>query len=300
MNGGTPKPVAYRLDVVAVLMGMAFAFMWSSAFTSAKVALADAPPLLMLVVRFALSGALAIAIGRALGQKMPTRPRDWAFVVLLGVCQNSLYLGLFFVAMTTVPAGLAAIIASTMPLLVAAAGPLFLGDRLAARAWVGLVVGFAGAILILGDRIGGDLDPFGLAICLIGVSALAGATLIVRYAQLEGGLVVLVGLQMLVGGLALAPIALATETFRDVTITPSLVIAFTYTTLVPGVLATILWFQLIRRVGAAQASAYHFLNPGFGVVVAWLVLGERVTGLDVVGVCIVAAGILLVQTAPRR
>lgn len=291
---------APAVDGVAVLMGVAFALMWSSAFSSAKIALDDAPPLLLLTARFLVSGLIAVAIGAALGQSLPRRRGQWGMLALLGLCQNSLYLGLFFVAMTTVPAGLASIIASAMPLLVAALGPLISKERLGGRAVAGLLLGFGGVVAIMAERLGGDLDATGLVLCLVGVSALAVATLVVRHADLGAGLFMVVGIQMLVGCAALAPIGLALESFDAVRPTWSLAGAFAYTTLVPGVIATWLWFVLIRRIGAPRASAFHFLNPAFGVAVAWALLAESVGLVDVAGVAVVAFGILLVQISRVR
>lgn len=287
-------------DGLAILMGVAFAFMWSSAFTSAKIALVDAPPMLLLTARFLVSGALAMGIGAAMGQSLPRQSRQWAMLVLLGLCQNSLYLGLFFIAMQTVPAGLASIIASTMPLLVAAASLIVASERPGRRAVVGLLLGFGGVVAIMADRLSGDLDLFGLALCLIGVAALAGATLVVRHANLGTGLFMIVGIQMMVGAISLAPFAFALESFGAINLTGSLYAAFAYTTLVPGVLATLLWFALIRRIGAPRASAFHFLNPAFGVAVAWALLAEPVGLVDMIGVAIVAIGILLVQLDSSR
>ena len=111
------------MDLRALGMGLAFAVMWSSAFTSARIIVASAPPLTALSLRFLISGALGVLIARALGQDWRLSPAQWRATVVFGICQNALYLGLNFVAMQTIEAGLAAIIASTMPLLVALATP---------------------------------------------------------------------------------------------------------------------------------------------------------------------------------
>ena len=83
----------------------------------------------------------------------------------------------------------------------------------------------------------------------------------------------------------------------------SFLIAFIYTTLVPGLAATFIWFRLVNRIGAIKAATFHFLNPFFGVVIASLVLDEVITALDLTGVVVIAIGILAVQlskqTAPR-
>jgi drug/metabolite transporter (DMT)-like permease len=74
-----------------------------------------------------------------------------------------------------------------------------------------------------------------------------------------------------------------------------LIVAFVYTTLVPGLAATLVWFLLVGRIGAVKASTFHFLNPFLGVAIAATLLGERIGMLDVVGVAIIAGGILAVQ-----
>jgi len=283
------------MDIRAILMGLAFAFMWSSAFTSARMIVADAPPLTALAARFLLSGVVACGIALAMGQSWRLTRGQWRAVVIFGICQNALYLGLNFVAMQWVEASLAAIIASSMPLLVAALGWAVFGDKVRPLGIAGLVAGMAGVALIMGSRLSGGTDLAGVGLCLLGSLALTVATLSMRGATGGGGNVMMVvGLQMFVGSAALAVVAAATEPFV-VNWSPRLVGAFLYTTLVPGVLATWVWFLLVGRIGTVRASTFHFLNPFFGVAVAAVLLGERLGWADVVGVLVIAGGILAVQ-----
>ncbi len=287
------------MDIRATLMGLGFALMWSSAFTSARIIVADAPPISALALRFVISGLLGIAIAAGLGQKISLTRGQWFSVVVFGICQNALYLGLNFVAMQWIEAGLASIIASTMPLLVAALGWIVFRDRLSPLALAGLVTGFAGVALIMGTRLSGGVDLTGLVLCVIAALALAVATLTVRSVSGGGNLLMVVGLQMLVGAAALAPFGLAFET-HVVTWSWQLVVAFIYTTLVPGLAATWVWFMLVARIGAVRASTFHFLNPFFGVTIAAVLLGESLGLFDVVGVAVVTLGILAVQLAKQR
>ena len=284
------------MDARALVMGLAFAAMWSSAFASARIIVADAPPLAALAVRFLISGALAVGIAAALGQSWRLTPAQARATLLFGICQNALYLGLMFVAMQTVEASLAAIIASTMPLLVALASWLAFGERLPPMGVAGLAAGLAGVGLIMGTRLQGGADAGGVALCVIAVVALMVATLAVRGASSGGNVLMIVGLQMLVGSAALLVPAALFETW---TVTPSwrLAAAFAYTTLVPGLGATLVWFLLVRRIGATRAASFHFLNPFLGVAIAAAVLGEAIGWTDVLGVAIVMAGILAVQRA---
>lgn len=283
-------------DPAALAMGLAFALMWSSAFTSARIIVADAPPLAALAVRFLISGLLAVGLARALGQSWRLTRSQATATVVFGICQNALYLGLNFVAMQTVQASMAVIIASTMPLLVALASWLAFGERLRPVGIAGLVAGLAGVGLIMGTRMQGGADVVGVVLCCVGVLALTFATLAVRGASSGGNVLMIVGLQMLVGSVALFVPALAFETW---TITPSwqLAAAFAYTTVVPGLGATLVWFLLVGRIGATRAATFHFLNPFFGVAVAAVVLGESMGWSDLAGVGIIMAGILAVQIA---
>lgn len=282
------------MDIRALLLGLGFAVMWSSAFTSAKFIVADAPPLTALALRFALSGVLAIGIARMLGQTWALTRTQWRLTFVFGLCQNALYLGLNFVAMRSIDAGLASIVASTMPLLVALVGWGLLGQRLRPLAAVGLLAGLVGVALIMGSRISGGVDLFGLGLCVAGVLALTLATLSVSGATSGGNVLMVVGLQMLVGASILALAAVTLEQWQ-VRWSPTLIAAFFYTTLVPGLAATFAWFVLVRRIGAVRAATFHFLNPFLGVAIAALFLGETIGPVDIIGVSIIMLGILAVQ-----
>jgi len=141
------------MDIRAILAGLAFALIWSSAFTSARIIVADAPPILSLSLRFLISGLIGIALARFLGQTWRLTPGQWRATIVFGLCQNALYLGLNFVAMQTVEASLASIIASTMPLAVGFAGWVIFRERLSALGVLGLCAGAGGVALIMGARI---------------------------------------------------------------------------------------------------------------------------------------------------
>jgi drug/metabolite transporter (DMT)-like permease len=239
-----------------------------------------------------------VIIALMLGQSWRLSRKQWISVAVFGVCQNALYLGLNFVAMQTVEASLAAIIASTMPLIVACAGWIIFRERLSTLGICGLIAGLIGVALIMGSRIRADVDLFGIALCVVGAASLAAATLSMRGVSSSGNFLMIVGLQMLVGSLTLWVPAMMLET-PTIVWTNSFVYAFIYTTLVPGLLATLVWFILVDRIGAVRASTYHFLNPFFGVAIAAAILHEGLSSLDILGVAIVAGGILAVQLAKR-
>ncbi|PVA10786.1 EamA family transporter [Pelagivirga sediminicola] len=287
------------MDLRSIIMGVAFSLMWSSAFTSARIIVTYAPPISSLALRFIISGLLGVLIARLLGQTWRlTRPQLRACIIL-GICQNALYLGLYFVAMQTIEASLAVIIASTMPLLVALASWIFLGERMAPLAVSGLLAGFVGVALIMGTRFSGGVDPFGLTLCIIGAVALTVATLSVRGATSGGNFMMIVGLQMLIGGAALTVAAVLGTEQLVIDWNWKLLAAFAWTTLIPGLAATLLWFKLVQRISATRAATFHFLNPFLGVVAAALILNEKLHTTDLIGVAVIMAGILAVQLSRR-
>ncbi len=287
------------MDIRAVAMGVAFAIMWASAFTSARIIVADAPPLTALAIRFAISGCIGVGIALWLGQSWRLTRPQWMLTFVFGLCQNALYLGLNFVAMQTIEASLAAIIASTMPLLVALGGRVVWGEKVRPLGAAGLLAGVIGVAMIMGSRLGAGVDLFGLALCIIGVLSLTVATLAVSGASSGGNVLMIVGLQMLVGSAALAPVAAATEVWA-VNWTWQMLAAFAYTTLVPGLAATWVWFLLVNRIGPMRAATYHFLTPFFGVAVAAVLLREPLRALDAAGVAVITLGILAVQLSKQR
>lgn len=282
------------MDIRAIAMGLTFALIWSSAFTSARIIVADASPLASLALRFFVSGLIGVAIARALGQTWRLTRDQWRATIIFGICQNAIYLGLNFYAMQTVEASLASIIASIMPLMVAFAGWVVFRDKLPALGIVGLILGVVGVFIIMSARMESGVDMHGVAMCGIAAVALTIATLSMRSMSSGGNLMMVVGLQMFVGAIPLAIASALTETLR-VNVTSELIAAFIYTTLAPGLLATWIWFALVARIGATKAATFHFLNPFFGVAVAAVFLGERLGPQDVVGVAIIAGGILAVQ-----
>ena len=287
------------MNIRALLLGLIFVIIWSSAFTSARIIVLYCSPLAALSIRFFISGLIGVFIALALGQSFKLTKSQWRATFVFGLCQNALYLGLNFVAMQSIEASLAAIIASTMPLMVAFAGWLFVSERLSSSGVLGLVLGFSGVTIIMWARLNHGVDIFGLVLCVIGALALTVATLTLKDASSGGNIMMIVGLQMLVGSAVLAVFCLLFENIHF-SLNSSFVLAFAYTTIFPGLVATVVWFKLVNYIGAVKAATYHFLNPFFGVVIAWLFLRETISYMDAVGVIVITVGIYMVQTSKRK
>ena len=287
------------MNIRALLLGLVFVIIWSSAFTSARIIVLYSSPLAALSIRFFISGLIGVFIALALGQSFKLTKPQWRATFVFGLCQNALYLGLNFVAMQSIEASLASIIASTMPLMVAFAGWVFVSERLSRSGIIGLVLGFVGVMIIMWARLNQGVDIFGLVLCILGALALTVATLTLKDASSGGNIMMIVGLQMLVGSAVLAIFCLLFENIHF-SLNTSFVLAFAYTTIFPGLVATVVWFKLVNHIGAVKAATYHFLNPFFGVLIAWLFLNESISYMDGLGVVVITVGIYLVQNSKRK
>ena len=275
-------------------MGLGFVILWSSAFTSAKVIVQYSPPLLILAVRFFLTGSLGLLLANLFYEKISLTKKEWYSLVAFGLCQNTVYLGCNFIAMGSIDAFLAVIIASMLPILVAIFSWARKIEKISFMGLVGMLFGVFGCLIILKDKIIIPSNLFGMVFCLIGATALAVATLLVKNTISKTTQILrVVSIQMLVGGLPLIFLSLIFETW-EITFSTSFIIAFFYTCFFPGLLATIVWFNLVRKEGAIRASAFHFLNPPMGVLIASLVLAESIKPLDIFGIIILMIAIYLI------
>lgn len=284
------------------LLVAAFCLLWSSAFAVAKIAIADCPPLILLSTRFLVAGALMLAAAAIRRAPLGLSRRDLLLFAVLGIANQAAYLGLGYLGMQSVSAGLSALIISANPVLTALLAATFLGESMSWRKASGLLLGVGGVVFVVQSRLAGGVEQVvGIAWTLAAlVSLVAGTILFKRFAP-KGGLWIGNGVQSLSAGLALLPFAFTTESVSDVVPTWRLLAAFVYLVVLVSVFVYLLWFHLLRVSGATAASSYHFLMPPLGMLFGWLLLGEHVAPSDLIGIVPVAVGIYLVtRPAPAR
>jgi drug/metabolite transporter (DMT)-like permease len=300
MRIAIPVPAPVAVSPTPLLIA-AFCVSWSSAFAVAKLALADCPPLLLLMARFLLAGAIILGAAGILRTPWRLSRRDIAALALLGVANNALYLGLNYVGMRSISAGLSALIVSANPVLTAVLAAAVLGERMTWRKVAGLLLGLAGVAFIVENRIAGASDSAaGIALTIAALASMVGGTILFKRLAPSGGLLIGNGVQNVAGGLALVPFAFGLESVGDVVPGWRLAAALGYLVLVVSVFTFMLWFHLLTVSGATAASSYHFLMPPLGVLFGWLLLGERVAWPDLLGILPVAIGIYLVTHSTGR
>ncbi len=288
----------------ATLLALPFTLIWASAFPAAKFVFADSPPLLFLAARFLLAGALlcgwAVWHGELWGMARRLGGRDWAALLLFAALNHALYLGVSWTGMRQLSSGLATIVISASPIVVAVLAVPLLGERLTAHKWAGLALGLGGVAFIVRHRLGGGADtPQGLALVALALLTLSLGTVLYKRWPPRVGLAAGTGLQLLLAGLLLAPVALLTESAAEVRLTLPLAGAMAWLAGVVSIGGYMLWFALLARASAGAASAWLFLTPPLGLLMGWAVLGEPLAWAELVGIVPVVAGIALVTRAPE-
>jgi drug/metabolite transporter (DMT)-like permease len=275
-----------------------FVLLWSSGFIGAKLGLAYAEPLTYLVLR--MLGVLII-LGIIVVLTQPKWPDALGFrhSVATGLMVHGLYLGGVFVAIGHgLPAGLAALIVSLQPLLTSTIAQRFLGERVGARQWAGLALGFVGVYLVLRDKtVAGEATPLAWAAVTIG---LVGITVGTVYQKRFGGSIdwrPALLIQYAAAAVLFGAGAFAFET-RVVHWSPEFVFALSYLVVVLSLGAVWLYYFMIRHAAATRVVSMFYLTPPVTALMAFALFGEKLSSLALVGMAVCVIGVFLVNWRP--
>jgi drug/metabolite transporter (DMT)-like permease len=290
----SPPPTAsLRLPLPVIVA--AFCLLWASAFSVAKLAIADCPPLIVLTARFLLAGVVILGAAALFGVRLRLGRRELLLFALLGIANQAVYLGLSYVGIRSTSSGLAALVISANPVLTAVLAVAFLNEQMTWRKAMGLLLGLGGVAFVVESRMAGGIDhPVGIALLLAALVSLVAGTILYKKLAPSGGLWVGNGVQSLTAGLATLPFAFAFENVGDIVPSWRLAASLAYLALFVSIFAYLLWFHLLNVSGATAASSYHFMMPPLGMLFGWLLLGEQVALTDLIGIVPVALGIYLV------
>jgi drug/metabolite transporter (DMT)-like permease len=275
-----------------LVAGFFFSLFWASAATATKIGLQAAQPFVICVVRFFLAGLLMLLISHlVLRQRLP-RGREWRAIALYGFLSNSVYLGLYVLAMRQVSAGLGSLSVATNPLLINLLTAILLRQRLSATTILCLAICMMGVALAAWPLLqNSSATPAGLLILLISMVAYSVAVLYFSRVEWNGlPLLAINGWQVLLGGVFLLPLAAAL--YR-----PELnhwgvksLGAIGWLAIPVSIGAVQLWLYLLKR-DAARSSFWLFLCPVFGFVISNVFTGEPITGNTIAGMVLVIGGI---------
>lgn len=276
-----------------------FVFIWSTGWIVAKYAVPHSDPLTFLVLRFAIAGLVIFAAVFAARLRQPTRPPEIGQLMLSGVLIHGVYLASVWWAIGKgVPAGLSALIAALQPLLAAMMSRSLGGERLNARRWTGVALGFLGIAIVIAPKLASvDVVAVGGLAVPLAVNALGmvGVTLGTYHQKRVLGAVdlrVLAAWQYVGALLFTLPLALLLEPLH-VDWVPETFYALAWAVLVMSIGAIALLLLLIRHGSVAKTSALIYLVPPTAALQAYAMFGEALTPLQLLGMGVVAIGVFL-------
>lgn len=271
-----------------------FVFLWSTGFIGAKFGLPYAEPLSFLLTRYGLVIGLMLAIALIMRAPWPKDPAQWLHIGVSGVLVHAFYLGGVFVAIAHgLPAGITALVVGMQPLLTACSAGWLLGEKVSARQWGGLALGFVGVGLVVSGKFGDAalgpmLWPAVVALLAITAGTLYQKRFCARFDLRTGSVIQFVPTAIVT--------AIAVALFEDYRIdwTGEFVFALGWLVLVLSLGAISLLNLLIRSGSAVNVASLFYLTPPTTALIAWAVFGETLAPVAVVGMAVAVAGVWLV------
>jgi drug/metabolite transporter (DMT)-like permease len=308
--GGTPGTEAAPASRHALLVSLNFAsvyLLWGSTYLAIRVGVQDLPPALMAGSRFLVAGALMLPWLLARGVPLPPRSMWWpiALTGILLLCGGN---WLVTWSELTVPSGTAAVIIANLPFFMAGLEALRPdGERLAPVGVLGLLVGFAGMLVLTWPKIAAlDLAAGGIG-SLRGELALLGANLcwaagsIYSKHRVRGvAPLMAVALEMLCAGAALILAGLALGEAGRFHLTPRAFWAVAWLVVAGSILGYSSYIWLLNHVPAAKVSTYAYVNPIIAVLLGWIFLDEALDWRIAAGTAIILGGVAVVNAAKVR
>jgi drug/metabolite transporter (DMT)-like permease len=273
---------------------------WGSTFAAVSIAVRDLPPLLAMGLRHITAAAILLAWALPRGDRRgdPVGRRQIFAAFVFG---GLLFLGghgALAWAQQTVPSGVAALLAASIPLWMASLDRVVFGKRLHALANFGLVTGFVGVALLVDPLGGGSVDRVGALVCVGSALAWAAGSLYSRGAPLPRRPLVSAGLAALCGGILLFAVSALAGEWNDARITPDALGAVAYLVVVGTLVGFVAYVWLLRAAPTSLVSTYAFANPVVAVVLGWAFLGEELTWqILAAGAVIVVSVALIVVTS---
>lgn len=288
-------------DLSGVGLSLAFVVIWASGFVVARYAAPHADPFTFLSVRFAITAVIFVALVPLAGAPWPRRKETWAAALISGVLIHGLYLGGMFWAMWhDLPAGIAALIGGLQPIVTATLVGPFLGERIRPAHWLGLSIGLASVGLVVAPTLG-QIDGIPLPSVIVALGAMLALTLGTIWQKRAVGpldLRVSGAIQFMGALLVTAPMALLTESLR-LDNTPALWGTLLWSVVVISLGGISVLMVLIRRGAVSVVSVLLYLVPATSAVMAFVVLGETMTPIQIAGMALSVLGVFIALRASR-
>ena len=270
-----------------------FILLWSSAFITTKPIIDNSDPFSALAFRFFIVAIGFYSFSLYLKQSIIIRQKNLIESVLSGILFHGFYLGgVFYSISIGMPTGIAALIVTLQPVLTNALSGPILGEKVTMKQWVGVFLGFVGAVLVLGLDVGSKIPLIGLIATIVALIAITSSTIWQK--KLSNNLPLSVSnFYQAVGGcfFHLVVIIFFAEPYID--FTKTFIVAMSHQIFLVSFGAFTILMYLIKNNSASKTVSIFFLIPATSAFMAWLFLNENLTNLDLIGFLITTIGVYI-------
>jgi drug/metabolite transporter (DMT)-like permease len=289
-----PEPSSRSFERIVKAAPVLFVLFWSTGFIGNKFALPHSDPLSFVAIRLCFATLAITLLALAMRAPLP-RGRAIPHSIVTGVLAHGIYLSGVCVAMAQgMPAGIAALVVGLQPVLTSTLANRFLGERVSALQWGGLILGLIGLWLVVQAKVSGGTTLWGWSAIL---GSLVGITVGTLYQKRFGGGVDFLSSMPI--QYASASIFAGTCAFlfepRNVNWTGEFVFAVAWLVIVLSGAAIVLLYIMIRRSAATRVASLFYLTPAVTAVMSWLLFNEQLGLAAIAGMALCAAGVLLVN-----
>ena len=270
-----------------------FIVLWSSAFVTTKPIIDNSDPFAALAFRF-----FTVALGFFLfsiytKKQILTNQKNLIQSLFSGVLFHGVYLGgVFYSISIGMPTGIAALIVTLQPILTNALAGKFLGEKVSFKQWLGIALGFLGAVLVLGFDIGVSLPVIGVIASFIALLAITTSTLWQK--KISNNLPLSVSnMYQAIGGCLFHLIIIFIFTEPYINFTPTFMIAMSHQIFLVSFGAFSILMFLIKNNSASKTVSIFFLIPPTTAIMAWLFLNEVLNNLDLIGFAVATLGVYI-------
>jgi drug/metabolite transporter (DMT)-like permease len=288
-------------SALAVALALATVYtVWGSTYLAIRIALQSIPPFTMAAARFLTAGTLLYAWARWRGAPRP-RPIEWRTALVVGGLLLLGGNGGVVWAEQHVDSGLAALLVSTEPLWIVLLVWMTMGHRPRWRVGAGMLLGFAGLVLLLRPATGAVSHLAGAAVLLLAAGSWASGSLYSLRAPQPSSPLLTTAMQMLVGGSLLLIAALVAgepARFHPERVTALSLAAVLYLVFFGSLVGFTSYVWLLRAAPPVLASTYAYVNPVVAVLLGWAVLHESISRGTLIAAAVILAGVALIASAP--
>ena len=270
-----------------------FILLWSSAFITTKPIIDNSDPFAALAFRFIIVAFGFFLFSIYSKQKIIIQKKNLIESFFSGVLFHGFYLGgVFFSISKGMPTGIAALIVTLQPILTNALSGPILNEKVTIKQWIGVLLGFVGAAIVLGFDVGSDIPMIGLVATIISLIAITASTIWQK--KLSNNLPLSVSnMYQAIGGFTFHLIVIIFFAKPYIDFTQTFVIAMGHQILLVSFGAFTILMYLIKNNSSSKTVSIFFLIPATSAFMAWLFLNENLTNLDLLGFLITTIGVYI-------